>query len=106
MGLNILKTPVRTPTVNAYCERIIGAIRRECLDFMIPLNEKHLPSLLKKWKDHYNRGRPHSSLGPGPPILMPFCRQSRSQDMLFHVISEWLPSLFLVDCIMNIDSRE
>jgi transposase InsO family protein len=67
MGLKILKTPVRTPTANAYCERIMGTIRRECLDFMIPLNERHLRSLLKEWKDHYNRGRPHSSLGPGIP---------------------------------------
>lgn len=67
MGLKILKTPVQTPTANAYCERIIGTIRRECLDFMIPLNERHLRSLLKEWKDHYNRGRPHSSLGPGIP---------------------------------------
>jgi transposase InsO family protein len=47
IGLKILKTPVRTPTANAYCERIIG-IRRECLDFMIPLNERHLRSLVKK----------------------------------------------------------
>ena len=67
MGLKILKTPVRTPTANAYCERIIGTIRRECLDFMIPLNERHLRSLLREWKDHFNRGRPHSSLGPGIP---------------------------------------
>ena len=67
MGVEILKTPVRAPTANAYCERLIGTIRRECLDFMIPLNERHLRLLLKEWKDHYNRGRPHSSLGPGIP---------------------------------------
>ena len=41
----------------------------------------------------------------GFPMLMPVCQQSKSQDMLFRVISEWLPSLFLVDCIMNIASR-
>ncbi len=46
MGLKILKTPVRAPTANAYCERLIGTIRRECLDFMIPLNERHLRRLL------------------------------------------------------------
>jgi putative transposase len=44
-----------------------GILRRECLDFTIPLNERHLQSLLKEWKDPYNRGRPHSSLGPGIP---------------------------------------
>lgn len=67
MGLKILKTPVRTMTANAYCERIIGTIRGECPDFMIPLNERHLRSLIKEWKDNYNRGRPHSSLGSGIP---------------------------------------
>jgi putative transposase len=67
MGLKILKTPVRTPTANAYCERLIGTIRREYLDFMIPLNERHLRRLLIEWVVHYNQGRPHSSLGPGIP---------------------------------------
>ena len=41
--------------------------RRECLDFLIPLNERHLKMTLKEWGVHYNRGRPHSSLGPGIP---------------------------------------
>ncbi len=67
MGFKILKTPVRSPTANAYCERLIGTIRRECLDFMIPLNERHLRRLLSEWVVHYNQGRPHSSLGPGIP---------------------------------------
>ena len=67
MGLRILKTPVRAPTANAYCERLIGTIRRECLDFMIPLNERHLRRFLTEWVAHYNKGRPHSSLGPGIP---------------------------------------
>jgi transposase InsO family protein len=39
MGLTVLKTPVRAPQANAFCERVIGTIRRECLDFMIPVNE-------------------------------------------------------------------
>jgi len=67
MGMKILKTPVKAPTANAYCERLIGTIRRECLDFMIPLNERHLRRILFEWKTHYNKGRPHSSLGPGIP---------------------------------------
>jgi putative transposase len=67
MGLRILKTPFRAPQANAYCERLVGSIRRECLDFLIPLNERHLRRTLKQWVGHYNRGRPHSSLGPGVP---------------------------------------
>ena len=67
MGLAILKTPYQAPQANAFCERLIGTIRRECLDFLIPLSERHLRSILKEWVRHYNRGRPHSSLGPGVP---------------------------------------
>ena len=66
-GLRVLHTPVRAPKANAYCERLVGTIRRECLDFMIPLGEKHLRRILAEWVTHYNRGRPHFSLGPGIP---------------------------------------
>ena len=52
---------------NAFCERLIGTMRRECLDFVIPWNERHVRRLLKEWVGHYNQGRPHSSLGPGIP---------------------------------------
>ena len=66
-GLTILKTPVRAPQANAFCDRLIGTIRRECLDFLIVLNERHLRSVLDEWVAHYNHGRPHASLGPGIP---------------------------------------
>lgn len=71
LGLKVLRTPVRAPKANAYCERLIGTIRRECLDFMIPLGEKHLRRILREWVAHYNYGRPHSSLGPGFPVPAP-----------------------------------
>lgn len=71
LGLKTLRTPVRAPQANAYCERLIGTMRRECLDFMIPLSEKHLRMILHEWVRHYNCGRPHSSLGPGPPVPAP-----------------------------------
>ena len=66
-GVSVLKTPVRAPKANAFCERLIGTIRRECLDFLIPLGEGHLKKVLREYIRHYNRGRPHSSLGPGIP---------------------------------------
>jgi len=66
-GLKILRTPVQAPKANAYCERLIGSMRRECLDWVIPLNEKHLRRILREWVVHYNRGRPHASLGRGIP---------------------------------------
>ena len=71
MGLRVLKTPVRTPVANAICERVIGTMRRECLDFMIPLSERYLSRVLKAWITHYNEGRPHMSLGPGIPSQPP-----------------------------------
>jgi len=67
MGLSVIKTPVRSPQANSLCERLIGTLRRECLDWMIPLSEEHLRKTLRSWLEHYNRGRPHSSLGPGLP---------------------------------------
>ncbi len=72
MNLRALNTPVRVPQANAFCERLIGTGRRECLDHCIPLNERHLRKSLAEWVPHYNRGRPHASLGPGipePPAL-------------------------------------
>ena len=65
--LRVLRTPVRAPKANAFCERLVGTVRRECLDFMILLNERHLRMTLRSWVTHYNSGRPHSSLGPGIP---------------------------------------
>jgi putative transposase len=67
LGLEVLRSPFASPKVNAICERVIGTIRRECLDWMIPMSEAHLRSILKHWVAHYNGGRPHSALGPGVP---------------------------------------
>jgi transposase InsO family protein len=70
LGMTVLKSPPRCPMANAICERVIGTIRRECLDWLIPLSESHLRAILKSWVGHYNRGRPHMALGPripGPP---------------------------------------
>jgi len=64
-GVRVLRTPVRAPKTNSVCERFGGSLRRECLDFLIPLNERHLKMTVKEWGMHYNRGRSHSSLGPG-----------------------------------------
>jgi putative transposase len=67
MSLEVRKTPVRAPQANAYCERFIGTARRECLDGMISLNERHLGRVLAESISHYNGERPHSALGPGLP---------------------------------------
>lgn len=55
-GIHVLRSPVRTPTANAHCERLIGTIRRECLDYLIPLNALHLRRILREWTCHYCQG--------------------------------------------------
>jgi putative transposase len=88
LGLKILKTPVRSPPANALCERLLGTLRRECLDFMIPLTEHHLRCLLHEWGQHYNAGRPHMALGPGipqPPPSVPVPPQAHRHCMPEHL---------------------
>jgi hypothetical protein len=60
-GIRALKTPARMPAANALCERLVGTFRRECLDYLIPINERHLKSMLKEFVNFYNRGRPQMS---------------------------------------------
>jgi putative transposase len=76
LGLRVLKTPPQSPQAHTLCERLIGTLRRECLDYLIPFSASHLGHLLIQWVSHYNRGRPHMSLGPGipqppPPLPVP-----------------------------------
>src|SRR5215468_11199440 len=52
LGLTVLKTPYKSPQANAFCERLIGSARRECFDFMIPLNETHVRQTFKSWTSH------------------------------------------------------
>jgi transposase InsO family protein len=67
LGVSILRTPQRAPRANTFVERLIGTLRRECLDYLIPFGESHLRRLLQEWQRYYNGARPHSSLGPGFP---------------------------------------
>ena len=83
MHLRVLKSPARVPQANALCERLIGTARRECLDHLIPLHERHLRTIVAEWVAHYNRGRPHASLGPGIPdgaAVAPVLRRHRIPD--------------------------
>ncbi len=88
MGLRVLRTPYRSPKANGFCERVIGTLRRECLDFLIPLTENHLRIVLKNWLTHYNHGRPHSSIGPGipdPPADLPVTLQKHRHRIPGHL---------------------
>ena len=85
LGVKVLKSPPHSPMANAICERVIGTIRRECLDWLIPLSASHIRSILKSWVPHYNTGRPHMALGPGvpdPPTATHRISSSRSRHRL------------------------
>jgi putative transposase len=67
LGLRVLKTPPQSPRANALCERLIGTLRRECVDYLIPLSANHVGRVLTQGVCHYNEGRPHMALGLGIP---------------------------------------
>ena len=80
-----LKSPPHSPKANAICERVIGTIRRECRDWLIPLSASHMRSILSEWVTHYNRSRPHLALGPGVPDSPP-ATVRRSAQLFRHQI--------------------
>ena len=85
LGLKVLRTPFRSPKANSICERVIGTIRRECLDWIILVSEKHLRATLREWVTHYNAGRPHKMLGPGvagPPAVASVVPKSEFRHLL------------------------
>ena len=74
MGIKDVVTAPRSPWQNAYVERVIGSIRRECLDHIVIFNERHLRRVLSSYFDHYHGTRTHRSLGkdcPDPRPIQP-----------------------------------
>ena len=67
MGIEEVPIARRSPWQNPYCERVIGSIRRECLDHVIVLNERHLYRILADYFDYYHHSRPHLSLDRNSP---------------------------------------
>ncbi|WP_205717464.1 integrase core domain-containing protein [Actinomadura soli] len=66
-GLQVVRTLPRTPRMNAICERVIGTLRREFLDRVLILGERHLAMVLGEYLDHYNDHRPHQARQQRPP---------------------------------------
>ena len=67
MGIHQILTAPRAPWQNPFVERLIGSIRRECLDHFLILNEAHLRRVLRAYIGYYNTARPHQSLDHNSP---------------------------------------
>lgn len=71
MGIKEVKTAFQSPWQNPYCERLIGSIRRDCLDHLIIFNEQHLRSVLNSYFDYYHKSRCHLPLDQDSPEPRP-----------------------------------
>lgn len=71
MGIRDKPTAPASPWQNGFAERLIGSIRRECLDHVIVWSEAHLRRILKSYADYYNNVRTHRSLNKDAPVSRP-----------------------------------
>jgi hypothetical protein len=67
VGAEVIRTPIQTPNANAVAERWVGTVRRECLDHLLITGRRQLLHVLHSYLEHYNRHRPHRSLGLSAP---------------------------------------
>ena len=91
IGIRDRPTSPRSPWQNAYAERLIGSIRRECIDHIVIFGERHLRHVLLSYMTYYNDARTHLSLNKDAPVP-----RRRRQPDAFSVVQSW------ADCIINI----
>jgi transposase InsO family protein len=60
--IGLLRTPIQAPRANAICERLLGSVRRECLDHILLVSEGHLRRVLKEYVTYFNQSRPHQGI--------------------------------------------
>src|SRR5450830_1715973 len=68
LGIRDRPTAPRSPWQNGYCERLIGSIRRDCLDHVVVFGERHLRHVLRSYANYYNQARTHLSLNKDSPV--------------------------------------
>jgi transposase InsO family protein len=79
LGIRDHPTSPRSPWQNGYAERLIGSIRRECLDHVVVFGERHLRHVLSSYMQYYNAARTHLALGKDAPIQRPIQSVGRIQ---------------------------
>jgi transposase InsO family protein len=73
-GAQTIRTPLMSPKANAHVERMIGSIRRDCLDHVLVHNEQHLQRVLDQYREYFNSARPHQGIDqrrPGVFVQLP-----------------------------------
>jgi hypothetical protein len=81
-GIRVIRTAVRAPNMNAICERFLGSLRRECLDHILVLDDRHLHRVVAEYIRYFNATRPHQGLPSRrrfPPCARQRATSSRSQ---------------------------
>jgi len=73
-GVEIIRTPFRAPQANAFAERWVGTVRRDCLDWLLIVSRRQLERVLDEYVEHYNTHRPHRALKLTPPMPGPRLR--------------------------------
>jgi putative transposase len=85
-SVKTLRTPVRAPRANAFCERFVGSVRRECLDYLIVLSENQLRCVLNQYVRYFNVDRPHQGINQhlpsAPELPAPVAGTIRRRDVL------------------------
>jgi transposase InsO family protein len=90
MGIRDKPTAPRSPWQNGHCERLIGSIRRECLDYVVVFGKQRLRQILLSYLDYYNGARTHLTLRKDAPISRPYNRSE-----------PFVQRQFSADCIIN-----
>jgi transposase InsO family protein len=98
-GVEIVRTPIMAPNANAYAERWVGSIRRECLDRLLIFGRRQLEHVLRVYIRHFNEHRPHRALDlrppdhrsrtDPPPAAILYTHQVRRRDLLGGLLHEY-----------------
>jgi transposase InsO family protein len=67
-AIEVIRTPIRAPRANATCELFLGTVRRECVDHLLVLGERHLGRILAEYVRHFNGARPHQGIAQRTPL--------------------------------------